>query len=397
MAVRLLLHGQNRFARFVTWVSFIGLALGVMILTVVVTVMNGFDNELKQRLLKSIPHITVANVSTDHPIHEFALAHPSVISSHNYFQGLGAISYSGAVFPVTLYGLDEQGIAALDYLDSNMRSGTLNDLLAAPSGIVVGRPRAAQLGLRIGDPVIVIATAAAGESVRPETFRLNLTGTFELGADPDYSLTLVNLAGRSTEQWRQLGELGLQIQVVDPLVAENVVAALRVQFPDLQLASWSENYGELFQAVKLEKTLMFILLLLVVAIATFNIVAGQIMMVNDKSSDIAILRTMGATQSQVGSLFLSQGVLISVLGTVIGLGLGIAVALNINPILDGVEAITGRHLLDGSYFVTVPTLLSASDLAIIASLTGLLCLISAWVPARRAAQLDPVNALHKQG
>ena len=394
LAARMLTHSENRFARFVTWVSFIGLALGVMVLTVVINVMNGFDGELKSRLLRSIPHVTIADATQQDPVFAAAEQISGVISVHPYFQGLGAISVGSQVQPISLYGIGESGIASLSYLADTMHQGTLRDLVADANGLVLGAPLARYLGLAVGDPVVVMVMENRAETIAPKLLRFTLVGTFELGAEPDYSLAIVNLARQSSGGWQSLGTRGLQVQLDDALDAPRVAIELAAIAPDFTVDSWVSEYGELFEAVQLEKSMMFLLLLLVVAIASFNIIAGQTMMVNDKRASIAILRTMGAKESLIRQIFLLQGVCIGLFGTFIGLFLGLLAAFNINGILRALESVTGQHLLDGSFFVEVPVLVLPGDLVIIAVMSCGLCLLSAWFPARRASLLDPVEALH---
>lgn len=390
----MLMHGENRFARFVTWVSFFGLALGVMVLTVVITVMNGFDGELKSRLLRSIPHVTIADASISDPIFSAAKALPEVNSVHTYFQGLGAISVASEVQPVSLYGISHDGVASLSYLADTMRQGSLADLADNPNGLILGAPLARYLRLAMGDTVVVMAVESSADGVAPKLMKFTLVGTFELGAEPDYSLAIVNLQRHPTAVWQALGTRGLQIQLENPMDAQRIARGLQEQVPQSVVDSWDSAYGELFEAVRLEKSMMFLLLLLVVAIASFNIIAGQTMMVNDKRASIAILRTMGGNQTLIRRIFLLQGVGIGVTGTLVGLLLGLLSAYNINGILNALEGLTGMHLLDGSFFVEVPVLVLPGDLAIVAIMSCSLCLLSAWFPARRAASLDPVQALH---
>jgi lipoprotein-releasing system permease protein len=275
-----------------------------------------------------------------------------------------------------------------------MLFGSITDLTSVKSGVVMGEPLARYFGLDIGDSLLVAVTKPKGDSAVLETMRLNLVGTFELGADPDYSMLIVNLADKQTQEWRSLGTLGVRVQLFDPMLAEDVASLLVTENPGLKVLTWRQDFGELFQAVQLEKTMMFVLLLLVVAIAGFNIVAGQFMMVSDKRSDIAILRTMGATQRFILSLFLLQGSVISFFGTVAGLILGLLLAENIDLVVDSLAFFSGKHLLDGSYFVTVPTRILYWDLFFIAVTSGALALWSAWLPARSASQLDPAQNLH---
>ncbi len=394
LALRFAAQGGSRFARFVSWVSFVGLTLGVMVLTVVITVMNGFDGELKSRLLRSIPHVTIADATAGTSAARIAREMPDVVSVHEYFQGVGAISASGDVQPIGLYGIGRDGVEGMQYLAENMMEGALEELPAHTDGILLGAPLARYLRLRPGDPVVVLAIANAEQGVSPQLLRFTLRGTFELGAEPDYNLAIVNLSRQERDAWSRMGDVGLQVQLEDPLTAGEVQRQLDAALSDAEVDSWSTTYGELFQAVRLEKSMMFLLLLLVVAIASFNIIAGQTMMVNDKRAAIAILRTMGASQRLVRSVFLAQGIFVGVVGTGAGLCLGLLAAFNINGILDALQAVTGMHLLDGSFFVEVPVLVLPQDLLVIAALSCGLCLLSAWFPARRAANLDPVQSLH---
>jgi lipoprotein-releasing system permease protein len=393
MSLRLLLHAQNRFARFVTWVSLIGLTLGVMILTLVVTVMNGFDYELRQRVLGSVPHLTINEFDHPQSMLERIEKDDRVLSLGRFYQGMGAISKKGRIRPVSIVAVDANDSDVFGLLQDAMVVGRISDLSLVDSGVVMGQPLARYFGLDIGDSLMVAVTKPRGDSVVLETIRLNLIATFELGADPDYSMLLLNLADKEIGQWRSMGRLGMQLQLTDPMLATDMVAWFSSQYPKVQLTTWIEDFGELFQAVQLEKAMMFILLLLVVAIAGFNIVAGQFMMVNDKRADIAILRTLGATQSFILGLFLIQGTLISFLGTMGGLILGLVLAENINVLVDFLAYFSGKHLLDGSYFVTVPVRVLYLDLFIIAAVSGTLALSSAWMPAKSASQLDPAQNL----
>ena len=191
-----------------------------------------------------------------------------------------------------------------------------------------------------------------------------------------------------------MGDVGVQLQLAEPMSAAALLSKLQTQLPDEEFASWETTFGELFQAVQLEKSMMFVLLLLVVTVAAFNIVAGQTMLVEDKRQNIAILRTMGATQGLIRQTFFLQGAIVSISGTTIGLALGISASLYVNEIMLGIEAVTGMHLLDGSFFVEIPVLVQWVDLIVIGAMALAICLLAAFLPARSAAELDPVRNLH---
>ena len=399
MAARLTLRGGRGFSRFVGWVSVIGLTLGVMSLTAVMAVMNGFDQELKQRLLGSVPHITLANAQPTNGLLEFAQTDTRVRQIGPYFQGFGVITQSGRAQPVTAIALTEAGFKAQPQLLNALSEGALALLEETPNGILVGAPLARALGTFPGDSLNLLLTVPRGESLGSTVLRAKVVGTFELGADPDYGLLLMSLAAKPMDTWGQLGQTGMRLQLHNALDAQSLVNSL-AEAPNLWqgqsevvISSWVDEYGDLFQAVALEKTLMGTLLLLVIAIAGFNIVAGQLMMVSDKRADIAILRTMGADQSLVRNVFLLQGSLVGMVGTITGLAVGVLVAQYVNEIVDALEWLTGRHLLDGSYFVKVPSQIKGTDLLLTGLAAGGLAVWSAWLPAHRASQMNPLENL----
>ena len=392
LAIRLLFRASNAFARFVTWVSFVGLMLGVMILTVVVSVMNGFDHELRSRLLSTIPHITVAS---DEISPELRRHVPQDAKISRYFQGVAAVSVRSRVIPLTLYGIDPENDAPFFSMEeSGLSQGALNGLGQLEHGILLGAPLARILGAEIGDSVRLMTVMVEGERVQPKILTFELADTFRFGAETDYSLGVVNLHRYPNSQWRTMGDVGVQVQLAEPMAAGALLAKLKEQMPEGEFASWETTFGELFQAVQLEKSMMFVLLLLVVAVAAFNIVAGQTMLVDDKRQNIAILRTMGATQKLIKEVFFLQGATVSITGTALGLILGVSASTYVNEIMSGVEAITGMHLLDGSFFVEIPVLVDWLDLLIISVMALAICLLAAYLPARRAAELDPVRNLH---
>ncbi|MEM7080028.1 MAG: FtsX-like permease family protein [Pseudomonadota bacterium] len=391
------LHGRStsRFAKFVTWVSFIGLGLGVMVLTLVVTVMNGFDAELKNRLLRSIPHIKLRDGDRLPTLRAEAAQVAGVLAASDYFEGVGALATGNSQpRPLTVMGVAPEGVPGLRFVGDAMQRGEFSDLFEAADHLFLGEPIAAYLGLQVGDPVMILMIATDDGVPRPQMVRFVLAGTFEIGAEVDYSIAFANLSRYDNEAWRRLGKVGVQVQLRDALATEAALEALTGRIAVGEVVTWQEEYGELFRAVALEKSMMFVILLLVVAIASFNIIAGQSMIVEDKRSNIAILRSMGIRARAIRDVFLLQGLVISVSGTLLGMILGLLAAFNINTILDAVAALTGMHLLDGSFFVEVPVQVKPLDLVIIAAMTCTLCLLSSNLPARRAMQVDPIAALH---
>ncbi len=274
-----------------------------------------------------------------------------------------------------------------------MQFGTFAGMLRQPRGMIMGAPLAAHLGLLPGDTLALVVSRPGPGGVTPELLRYQLTGVFEVGAELDYSLVVLPVASLPGDPSR-LGTVGVRVTLDDPLAAAGVAKQLSAMNPDWQVTSWADSYGELFQAVRMEKLMMFLILLMVVAVAAFNIVSGQTMAVTDKRSDIAILRTMGARDGTIARIFLLQGVVISSVGIIVGLIAGVIVAHHVGAVLAVIERWVGFRLLEGTYFVAVPSVVQGADLAVIAAISWSLCLISAWVPARRAAALNPVAGLH---
>jgi lipoprotein-releasing system permease protein len=322
IALRYLKTRRRQFAAFITWFSVAGLALGVMVLTVVISVMNGFDAELKGRILGTVPHLIVESHTVDEPAVRAAVAHPEVENAFDFFVGAGMVTRNGAVNPVTIYGIDENGAAGLSEIGSHMQYGALDDLFSIPRGIVLGAPLAAHLGLLPGDSVAVVISEPSETGVQPRINRFELVGTYELGAVIDYSVVVVAMKSLDVADLERIGVQGVRVALADPMRAPQFAARLSAEHPRWRLQSWSDSYGELFQAVQLEKLMMFLILLMVVAVAAFSIVSGQMMVVSDKRSDIAILRTMGASAGTILRVFLLQGVLVSSLGIGVGLKVG---------------------------------------------------------------------------
>lgn len=404
IAWRYLFAGRKRFAAFITWISVAGLALGVIVLTVVVSVMNGFDRELRTRLLGTIPHLLVEAPAQDNMSVLALQDREDVARSFKFFSGSGMVTQNGAVNPVSIYGLDEAGIAALTAPGTLFRGSGLANLAQGVTGqwqtqqpanaLVMGAPLARHLGLYPGDTVVLVLSEPTATGVNPKLFRFQMTGTFEIGAELDSSLVFTNLARFDDAQWSQFGKLGWRVDLVNPMQAGALADQLSLSHTDWQLQSWNQTYGEFFRAVALEKSMMFLVLLMVVAVASFNIVSGQLMVVTEKRGDIAILRTMGADAGLIRRVFILQGVFIASIGIIGGLLLGVLAALNVAEIVRWLGSISSYRLLEGSYFSALPSVVKPVDLLVIATMAWSLCVLAAWLPARRAANLNPVQALH---
>lgn len=392
IALRYLRRGRNRYARLINLITLAGLAVGVLVLTLVVSVMNGLAAELRNRLLGTVPHVLLTDASAAD--RAAAAAMPGVVAAHGFFRASGMVVGPGAMAPVKIHGLEQGTAQALPFLAEHMLDAELDDVLQASDGLVLGLPLARGLGLESGDDALLILPESVGGAVRPRFKRYRLRGVFELGAEFDHGLALVPRASFDAWERARLGQDGVRVVLDNPLRAEEFAAAWR-QRPDAGAATpWTHAHGALFRAVRMEKAMMFLILLLVVAVAGFNIVSGQTMMIEDKRSDIAVLRTLGATGALLQRVFLLQGVVLATAGVALGLTLGVAAAPRIGPILAVVEAVLDFRLLEGTYFDVLPSRVQAADVAVIGGASWLLCLLAAWGPARRAAAQRPVDGLH---
>jgi lipoprotein-releasing system permease protein len=383
------------FVSFITWVSVFGLGLGVAVLVVVISVMNGFDAELHRRILSTVPHVVLVPPSGG--IDDTVLERMAPVGEpFRFFEAEGMAARGSGVEPVAIYGVDSRGLAAMDAVVAHMTSGTLDGLAANSGGLAMGTPLARHLGVETGDPVTLIMSAPTNDSVVPRLERFTLVGTFEVGAELDYGLVLIGLDEIRRRGLETTGRMGVRLKLAEPLNVAAARTALAQLVPTgWTVSDWRSDYGELFRAVRLEKGMMFVLLALIVAVAAFNIVSAQTMLVNEKRSDIAILRTMGAAEGLILRLVLVQGILVAFAGIGFGLLLGLFLAHHVTETLALLEALIGARLLDGTYFDQVPSQVQLWDIVVIAGVSFTFCILSALHPARRAAALNPAEALHE--
>ena len=394
IVLRYLFARSHGYATLINWVSFVGLALGVAILTVVVSVMNGFDREITSRVLSAVPHAVVsqrgAQLADFQPDIRAVSAVEGVGHASRFFQGEAMLVRGGSVDFIALAGVDAGGAERLGAL---VAGETLQRLRAG--GIVLGAPLADARGIDLGDPVLLVVAAPTGAGVRPRIERFELAGTFEIGAEVDATLGIVlhdevmrrSLAAAGVDGWR----LHLTDPVNAPQISESIRAALG---GNAEVRFWMDDYGELFRAVKIEKAIMFALLALIVAIAAFNIVSGQAMLVNDKRGDIAMLGTMGASRRLLVWTFFLQGFAVAGIGVASGLAIGLAIALNADAAASALAGVTGASIIDGTWFTEIPSEVKTADLVAITGLSVGLSALAVLVPAFKATAENPAEALH---
>jgi lipoprotein-releasing system permease protein len=392
---------RTRFISVVSAVALVGLALGVAALVVVLSVMNGFDRELRTRILALVPHMLVSSeepLTGWEPLRQQLARVPGIRAAAPWIGGTAMLSAPGVVRGVELGGVrpleDHEAIAVAPYL----REGRLEALAPGRFGIVIGNLLARALGVGLGDSVTVmlpeVTLTPAG--AYPRIRRFEVVGIFAVGAQVDGSSALIHLEDAARLYRTGEGVHALRLMLDDPGRAPGLRATIAGVLPQgLTASDWSSTQGTLFGAIRMEKRMVSLLLLVIVAVAAFNIVSILTMVVAEKRGAIAVLRTMGASPAQVMAVFSAQGTLIGVAGIAAGLAVGVPLALGIGRVAAGLEALLGVRLFDPAvYFISyLPSELRAADVLAIAASALLLSLLATLYPARRAARIGPAEAL----
>jgi len=396
----------NRFLSFISLMSMVGVAIGVAVLIVVLSVMNGFERELRERILSMTSHATVTTFGAglqDWPaLRERALENPAVESVAPYVEGeallIGERS-DGVSAAVALRGIDPELETQVSAIGERLRSGSLAVLEPGSYRMLLGAEVAARLGVAAGDTVV--AAIAQGTvtpaGVVPRMRRFTVAGVFYSGMyEIDNGLALVNL-GDAGRLFRTGDDVtGLRLKVRDPLRAPSVAREVaRGMDGGFLVEDWTQRHANFFRSIELTKRMMFFILLLVVAVAAFNIVSTLVMAVKDKQPDIAILRTLGARPGSVLAIFATQGTVIGLLGTLGGVALGVLLSVNLERLVHGLERLLGTRFMDASVYLMsdLPAHVEAADVTLIAATAFALCCLSTLYPAWRAARTHPARAL----
>ncbi len=391
---------RNHFISFISLTSILGLTLGVAVLIVVLSVMNGFDRELQNRILGMVSHANVweqGGVQDWRKVVAAARQTPDVVAAAPFVQLQGMLSQSGAVTGVFVVGVDPDYEAKVSILPQHMVGGQVEALQAGTFNIVIGAGIARKLGLAIGDKVTLVLPEAtvSPAGVLPRFKRFTVVGMFRVGAEIDDMMAYISLG--DAQKIAKSGDAvqGVRLKVTNLLRAEEVANRVVEQLDDgaYWATDWTRTYGNLFQAIKLEKTMMGLLLMLIVAVAAFNIVSSLVMVVTDKKADIAILRTLGASPRTVMGIFMVQGTFIGLVGTVVGTLLGVTVALNITEFAKWLEDVLHQQLFK-QYFVNyLPSELRMEHVVIVVFSAFLMSFLATIYPALRASKVQPAEAL----
>ena len=392
---------KNHFISFISLSSMIGLMLGVAVLITVLSVMNGFDRELRQRILGMVSHATIqgyGGISNWERVAQHAMEFPEVVAAAPFIRAQGMVTSRGNVQGIMLNGIQPEAEAEVSIVDEHMVRGTLGDLKAGEFGIVIGEMLANYLQVDIGGKVTVILPEASitPAGVIPRLKRFTVVGVFRVGAELDANLTYIHL--EDAAKLARLGDQveGVRLKLADLFQAQQVAWQIAGSLGSNYYATdWTRTHGNLFSAIRMEKTMIGLLLTMIVAVAAFNIISTLVMVVTDKKADIAILRTMGMTPRGIMSIFIVQGALIGVIGTVLGTVLGVLAALNVSALVAGLETLLGTRFLNPDvYFISdLPSELIWSDVVVISGVAFVLSLLATIYPAYRAAKVEPAEAL----
>jgi lipoprotein-releasing system permease protein len=402
--------GGNRFVSVISGISLAGVALGVAVLLVVLSVMNGFERELRERILSVTAHATISGFGgplTDwQNVRNKLQAQPDVLGSAPYIEqqalllttGAGGDANSGVVVRGVLPE-QEQQVATLH---QHMQAGAMTALRAGEFGMVLGDELAKALKVSVGDKVLAVTAQGSVTiaGVIPRNKRFTVVGIFAAGMyeyDRNYAYVHLQDAARLYRMGDDV--TGLRLKLSDVFNAQSTAIRIAQQLGGgYYVDDWTRKHANFFRSIALTKSMMFLILLLVVAVAAFNVVATLVMVVKDKQSDIAILRTLGATPRSVLKVFMLQGMLIGVIGIVTGVVLGTLLAWNLESLIHGLERLLGTQFMDARlYFMSdLPASVEWQDVLQVSGVAFAMCAVATLYPAWRAARTEPARALRHE-
>lgn len=393
---------RNHFVSFISLTSMIGIALGVTTLITVLSVMNGFEQQLRERILGMVAHATIHGVGQSpeewQGLVKRAEANPHVLGAAPYIQGEVMLTNAGRVSGSLIRGIVPAYEERVADIEDKMVVGDLETLQTGSYGIVLGRDLAQLLQADVGDKITMVTPEAtlSVAGVLPRVKRFTVTGIFQSGMyEYDRAVAFINM-NDAAKVFREPGISGIRLKFDDLLAAPWLAREVAAELPGhYSVRDWTVQHYNFFRAVRTEKTVMFVILTLIVAVAAFNIVSTLVMVVTDKQADIAILRTLGISPGSIMGIFMVQGAIIGVVGTILGVICGVALALNVETIVPFIEHLAGVQFLPGDVYPIseMPSDLRAQDVGRIAGIALLLSLLATLYPAWRASRTAPAEAL----
>jgi lipoprotein-releasing system permease protein len=394
---------KNHFVSFISLSSMLGIGMGVMVLITVLSVMNGFDDEIHKRFFGMAPEVTVSGsdgkISHWRALEKKLKKFPGVKAIAPYVGGQGLLTHDGQVLPIVLTGILPEQEQSVTHLKEKLLVGSMSGL--EHFGIILGRGLADNLGVMMGDKVTIMIPQATvtPAGMIPRFKRFTVAGVFSAGTGFNFDTRLAFINLKDAQKLMLLGDdvTGLKMKINDiyqaPAISEQMADDLG---EDYQVGNWTAEFGAFFQAVKMEKTMMFLILLLIIAVAAFNLVSSLVMVVNDKQAEIAILRTIGATPSTILAVFIVQGMLVGFIGTMLGLLGGVILANNATSIVNALQSFFDVSVLSSKiYFVDfLPSKILWTDLVEVCLMALLMSFVATIYPAWRASKTVIAEALH---
>jgi len=394
---------RNRFISVISLFSVIGITIGVAALIVVLSVMNGFQKELRTRILGVASHVQVTGIDGAlgdwRSIATLAGQNPAVLAAAPYVSQQGLVGFQQSVQGAMVRGIlpaDEDRVADIG---THMKAGKLDALVPGQFGIVLGSELAYAVGAGVGDKVVLIAPQGqvTPAGILPRIKQFTVVGLFEVGMyEYDAGLALIHMQDAQTLYRMEERVSGVRLKLSDMFLAPRVSRQLLGTLPpDLMVADWTRAHANFFRAVQIEKRVMFIILTLIVAVAAFNLVSTLVMAVTEKQADIAILRTLGATPGSVMKIFFIQGAIVGLVGTLVGVALGVVTAINVETIVPAIEGLFNVQFLakDVYYISDLPSDLHWDDVATVGMVSLVLSWLATLYPSYRASRVNPAEAL----
>lgn len=394
---------QNRYISFISFSSTLGIGLGCFVLIVLLSIMNGFERELTQRILAVIPHgelysVNQSGIDNWQGFQQSLSQDPRIKHVEPYTKITGMLQHKGDVKAVELTGLNIDDAARDKWLDQ-VSAQDWQRFAADENSILLGQGMINKLGLKVGDKIqVLIPTVTDDLSFKaPHTMHLDIAGSLNIGGELDNYLGMMHLKTASAEAGVTSGALGLRFTLHDPFAAPATMREIGYSFPQaVFMSDWTRTQGHLYQDIQLVRVVVYIALVLVIAVACFNIVSTLVMGVREKRSAIAILKTMGAGDALIRRTFVYQGLINGVIGIVSGTALAVMIAPNLSTIVSFIEKLSGITLLSGDiYFIDfLPSELHWQDVVVTVAVAFILCVVATLYPAHRAVKVDPASALN---
>ena len=397
---------RNGFISFISMVSMLGIALGVAALIIVLSVMNGFQKEVRDRMLSVISHVEIYQPQGEaladwHATATEARRNEQVVGAAPFIATQALIARGDDMRGAIVRGISPADEATVTALAAQLRDTTLARLVSGGWGIVLGGELARSLGVKVGDRVTIVAPGGqvTPAGVIPRLKQLTLVGTFDAGHyEYDSGLALMHVDD-AARLFRVAGPTGVQLRLKDAQQAREVADEIQMRLgATVRVSDWTRTNRNWFQAVQIEKRLMFIILTLIVAVAAFNLVSTLVMTVTDKQADIAILRTLGASPRSIMTIFMVQGAASGVIGTLVGMGLGLLVAFNVDVIVPAIERALHMSFLPGSVYLIsrMPSDPQSADIVPIVAISLALAFVATVYPSWRASRVQPAEALRHE-